>query len=343
MKDIPKISVGISTGDPNGIGIEILLKAFQDKRLYDFFIPVVFAHHQSVLAESKRLGFTTDFLTLKNINSPKRGRINVVNTWEKPFPFNHGTIAPLAGEAALSSLKAAAIALKKKQLNTLVTAPIHKKNIQTKDFNFPGHTDYLNKELQGDSLMFMITEGLRVALVTDHIPLKEITQKLSEEKIAQKIDLLTKSLIQDFGIQRPKIAVLGINPHTGDDGVIGTEDDTILRPLIKSLFDKGDLVFGPFAADGFFGSQSYTKYDAVLAMYHDQGLIPFKTLSFGKGVNFTAGLNRVRTSPDHGTAFDIAGKGIADASSFIEALFTARSIFLQRQEFERNNTNQSSK
>jgi len=343
LKDIPKISVGISTGDPNGIGIEILLKAFQDKRLYDFFIPVVFAHHQSVLAESKRLGFTTDFLTLKNINSPKRGRINVVNTWEKPFPFNHGTIAPLAGEAALSSLKAAAIALKKKQLNTLVTAPIHKKNIQTKDFNFPGHTDYLNKELQGDSLMFMITEGLRVALVTDHIPLKEITQKLSEEKIAQKIDLLTKSLIQDFGIQRPKIAVLGINPHTGDDGVIGTEDDTILRPLIKSLFDKGDLVFGPFAADGFFGSQSYTKYDAVLAMYHDQGLIPFKTLSFGKGVNFTAGLNRVRTSPDHGTAFDIAGKGIADASSFIEALFTARSIFLQRQEFERNNTNQSSK
>ncbi len=343
MKDIPKISVGISTGDPNGIGIEILLKAFQDKRLYDFFIPVVFAHHQSVLAESKRLGFTTDFFTLKNINSPKRGRINVVNTWEKPFPFNHGTIAPLAGEAALSSLKAAAIALKKKQLNTLVTAPIHKKNIQTKDFNFPGHTDYLNKELQGDSLMFMITEGLRVALVTDHIPLKEITQKLSEEKITQKIDLLTKSLIQDFGIQRPKIAVLGINPHTGDDGVIGTEDDTILRPLIKSLIDKGDLVFGPFAADGFFGSQSYTKYDAVLAMYHDQGLIPFKTLSFGKGVNFTAGLNRVRTSPDHGTAFDIAGKGIADASSFIEALFTARSIFLQRQEFERNNTIQSSK
>jgi 4-hydroxythreonine-4-phosphate dehydrogenase len=343
LKDIPKISVGISTGDPNGIGIEILLKAFQDKRLYDFFIPVVFAHHQSVLAESKRLGFTTDFFTLKNINSPKRGRINVVNTWEKPFPFNHGTIAPLAGEAALSSLKAAAIALKKKQLNTLVTAPIHKKNIQIKDFNFPGHTDYLNKELQGDSLMFMITEGLRVALVTDHIPLKEITQKLSEEKIAQKIDLLTKSLIQDFGIQRPKIAVLGINPHTGDDGVIGTEDDTILRPLIKSLIDKGDLVFGPFAADGFFGSQSYTKYDAVLAMYHDQGLIPFKTLSFGKGVNFTAGLNRVRTSPDHGTAFDIAGKGIADASSFIEALFTARSIFLQRQEFELNNTNQSSK
>jgi 4-hydroxythreonine-4-phosphate dehydrogenase len=150
-------------------------------------------------------------------------------------------------------------------------------------------------------------------------------------------------LIQDFGIQRPKIAILGINPHTGDEGVIGTEDDTLLRPLIKSLFDKGNLVFGPFAADGFFGSQSYTKYDAVLAMYHDQGLIPFKTLSFGKGVNFTAGLNKVRTSPDHGTAFDIAGKGIADASSFIEALFTSRSIFLKRQEFERNNTNQSSK
>ena len=180
--------------------------------------------------------------------------------------------------------------------------------------------------------MFMITEGLRVALVTDHIPLKEIPNQLSKENIGHKLSLLSKSLIQDFGIQRPKIAVLGINPHTGDQGVIGKEDDSILRPLIKQFFDKGQLVFGPFAADGFFGSQSYTKYDAVLAMYHDQGLIAFKTLSFGKGVNFTAGLNRVRTSPDHGTAFDIAGQGRADESSFREALYAARSIYLQRKE-----------
>jgi 4-hydroxythreonine-4-phosphate dehydrogenase len=179
--------------------------------------------------------------------------------------------------------------------------------------------------------MFMISEGLRVALVTDHIPIKEIPKQLTKENITQKITLLSNSLKQDFGIQNPKIAILGINPHTGDQGVIGDEDDILLRPLIKKLFDKGHLVFGPFAADGFFGSQSYARYDAVLAMYHDQGLIPFKTLSFGKGVNFTAGLNQVRTSPDHGTAFDIAGQGKADASSFREALFAARSIYLKRK------------
>lgn len=343
MKDIPKISVGISTGDPNGIGIEIILKAFEDKRLFSFITPVVFAHTQSLAEEAKRLGFTTDFFTLNNINSPKQGRINVVDTWTKPFSFHHGKLDTAAGEAALSSLQAATLALKKAQVKALVTAPIHKKNIQNPSFNFPGHTDYLSKELEGESLMFMVTEGLKIALVTDHVPLREITQKLSKERITKKIEMLSKSLTQDFGIQRPKIAVLAINPHAGDEGVIGTEDDTLLRPLLKSLFEKGEMVFGPFAADGFFGSQSYTKYDAVLAMYHDQGLIPFKTLSFGKGVNFTAGLTQVRTSPDHGTAFDIAGQGIADASSFKEALFTARSIYLKRKDFEKEIVNQRSK
>ena len=278
MNEIFKISVGISVGDPNGIGIEIILKAFQDKRLFSFFTPIVFAHSESLEKESKRMGFTTPIFLLKDLNTPKRGQLNVVNCWERPFKFNYGKVETAGGVAALSSLKSATAALKKNQVATLVTAPIHKKNIQVKDFNFPGHTDFLNAQLEGESLMFMITEGLRVALVTDHIPLKEIPNQLSKENIGHKLSLLSKSLIQDFGIQRPKIAVLGINPHTGDQGVIGKEDDSILRPLIKQFFDKGQLVFGPFAADGFFGSQSYTKYDAVLAMYHDQGLIAFKTL-----------------------------------------------------------------
>lgn len=332
MNEIPKINVGLSVGDPNGIGIEIILKTFQDKRIFSFFTPIVFAHSESLDKESKRMGFNTPIFPLKDLNSPKQGQLNVFNSWETPFNFKHGKEVPAGGIAALNSLKSATDALQKSQIATLVTAPIHKKNIQTKDFHFPGHTDFLNSQLEGESLMFMITEGLRVALVTDHIPLREIPNQLSTESIAHKLSLLSKSLISDFGIQRPRIAVLGINPHTGDQGVIGKEDDQILRPLIKQLIEKGELVFGPFPADGFFGSQSYSKYDAVLAMYHDQGLIPFKTLSFGKGVNFTAGLNRVRTSPDHGTAFDIAGQGKADESSFREALYASRSIYLQRKE-----------
>ncbi|MDA0793583.1 MAG: 4-hydroxythreonine-4-phosphate dehydrogenase PdxA [Bacteroidetes bacterium] len=330
MTELPKIRIGISAGDPNGIGIEIILKAFHDKRLFDFFTPIVFANSENLINEKKRLDLSTSIFALKNLETPKNGQLNVINTWQKPFRFTFGKEEVAAGAAALSSLVAATTALKNSQIEALVTAPIHKKSIQSDSFHFPGHTDYLNKELEGESLMFMISERLRVALVTHHIPLKEVTTVLTKQIITDKIKRLSKSLIQDFGIQRPKIAVLGINPHTGDQGVIGNEDDLLLRPLLKELFDQGQLVFGPYAADGFFGSQTYTRYDAVLAMYHDQGLIPFKTLSFGKGVNFTAGLNRVRTSPDHGTAFDIAGQGVADPSSFIEALFSAREIFQKR-------------
>ena len=333
MIETSKICVGISAGDPNGIGLEIILKAFQDKRLFDFFIPIVFANSENLIKEKKRMGLTTTIFHLKDIKTPRSGQLNVINTWKKPFIFDYGEENEKAGSEALSSLNAATIALRNKEIDALVTAPIHKKSIQSKNFQFPGHTDYLDEHLEGESLMFMISEELRVALVTDHIPLKDVPSALTEEKITKKITLLSKSLEQDFGIQRPKIAILGINPHAGDQGVIGKEDDEMLRPLLKKLFESGTLVFGPFPADGFFGSQSYSKYDAVLAMYHDQGLIPFKTLSFGKGVNYTAGLNRVRTSPDHGTAFDIAGQGKADPGSFTEALFSARAIYLQRKEF----------
>ena len=205
----------------------------------------------------------------------------------------------------------------------LVTAPINKHNIQSEDFKFPGHTDYLAKELEGDSLMFMIAESLRVGLLTDHVPVKDIVAHISEDLIVKKINTVYDSLKRDFKIGKPKIAVLGINPHTGDNGVIGHEDDEVLRPTLKKIKEEGKLVYGPYAADSFFGSGNYKNFDAIIATYHDQGLIPFKTLSFGQGVNFTAGLNKVRTSPDHGTAYEIAGKGAADSGSFKEAVFTA--------------------
>ena len=209
---------------------------------------------------------------------------------------------------AMQSLDEAVKALQKNKVDVLVTLPIHKQAFQLAGFKYPGHTDYLNEKLQGDCLMFMVHENLKVALVTDHIPIQKVAQAISEDLLRQKIDSLIKSLKEDFGLSRPKIALLGLNPHIGDHGVIGTEDDELIRPVINAYFEKGDLVFGPYAADGFFGSKQYQAFDAVLAMYHDQGLIPFKTLAFGSGVNFTSGLERIRTSPDHGTGFDIAGK-----------------------------------
>ncbi len=332
MSEIPKIRVGISVGDPNGIGFEIILKTFSDKRIFDFFTPVVFAHHKNFIEERKKLGITVSVFSLSNIKNPNKGQLNVVNVWDAPFPIVYGKEQAEAGLRAITSLEAATLALKNRDVDVLVTAPIHKKSIQSEAFKFPGHTDYLNAQLEGQSLMFMVTDQLKVALMSDHIPLKDVVGYLNEDKINTKIALLEKSLIQDFGIQRPKIAVLGINPHTGDNGVIGEEDDTLLTPVIKKWNEKGSLVFGPYPADGFFGNQSYSKFDAVLAIYHDQGLIPFKTLSFGQGVNFTAGLSHVRTSPDHGTAFDLAGKGVADPSSFSEAVYRAREIFNKRNE-----------
>ena len=211
-----------------------------------------------------------------------------------------------------------------------MTAPINKHNIQSDAFQFPGHTDFLNQELEGNSLMFMISDSLRVGLLTDHVPVGEVPEHINEALVSSKIDLIYKSLKSDFAIGAPKIAVLGINPHTGDNGVIGSEDDTVLRPALRKIKESGKLIYGPYAADSFFGSNNYENFDAIVATYHDQGLIPFKTLTFGNGVNYTAGLNKVRTSPDHGTAYDIAGQGIANIDSFKEAIFTGLEIFKNR-------------
>lgn len=335
MRTSDKIMVGISIGDPNGIGIELLLKVFEDKRMFDFFTPLAFADINLIKSERKKFSLHTDLRPLSESENPHKSKLNVISVAKESFEVKYGAVSEQAGNLAIASLEAAVAALQKKRVDVLVTLPIHKQAMQKAGFQYPGHTDYLAEKLKGESLMFMVHESLRVALVTDHIPLQKVSIALSETLLKQKIDLLLKSLSNDFGIIKPKIALLGLNPHNGDQGVIGTEDDTIIRPVVTHYFDQGQMVFGPYAADGFFGAQHHKSFDAVLAMYHDQGLIPFKTLAFGSGVNFTAGLQAVRTSPDHGTGFDIAGKKKADKSSFLEALFLARKVFLNRKETQK--------
>lgn len=330
MSESKKNIVGISVGDLNGIGAEIILKTFQDNRMFDFCTPVVFANVKLMNFLKKQLHLKTIIQQAKNLEEVAEGKLNIINVWEEAVKIEFGTENNDIGAFAFKSLQAATKALKENKIDTLVTAPINKAAIQSKDFKFPGHTDYLNQELEGDSLMFMITDGLKVGLFTDHVALPEVVKHLTPGLISQKISTIHQSLIKDFGISKPKIAVLGINPHTGDNGVIGKEDDEVLRPTLLKIKEAGKLVFGPYAADSFFGSGNYKQFDAVVATYHDQGLIPFKTLSFGSGVNYTAGLSQVRTSPDHGTAFEIAGKGEANYESFREAVYKSIEIYNNR-------------
>ena len=319
IKKAENIIVGISIGDLNGIGSEVVLKTFEDSRMLELCTPVIFANVKIISFVKKNFDSTSALHGIDRLDQIVLGKINVLNVWKEVIDLNLGTNDDKIGEYAIKSFVAATKALKEGMIDVLVTAPINKYNIQSESFKFPGHTDYLEQELEGNALMLMVQDNLRVGLLTDHIPLNEVASHLTEALIIQKIQTVKQSLIQDFSINKPKIAVLGLNPHCGDGGVIGTEDDSILKPTLKKIFEKGTLVFGPFAADGFFGSNQYEKYDAVIATYHDQGLIPFKTLSFGKGVNYTAGLNKIRTSPDHGTAYDIAGKGIANPTATVLA------------------------
>ncbi|WP_418264263.1 4-hydroxythreonine-4-phosphate dehydrogenase PdxA [Flavobacterium faecale] len=334
MKKAENIIVGISIGDLNGIGSEVVLKTFEDSRMLELCTPVIFANVKILSFIKKNLETTVALHGIDKIDQLIPGKINVLNVWKEGVDLNLGTNDDKVGEYAIKSFVASTKALKEDQIDVLVTAPINKYNIQSEEFKFPGHTDYLNQELEGNALMLMVQDNLRVGLLTDHVPLNQVSNHLTEALIKKKIETIKQSLIQDFNIIRPKIAVLGLNPHCGDGGVIGNEDDAILKPTLEKIFNKGTLVFGPFAADGFFGSGQYEKYDAIIATYHDQGLIPFKTLSFGKGVNYTAGLNKVRTSPDHGTAYDIAGKGIADFNSFKEAVYLAIDIYRSRIQHE---------
>ena len=325
-----KIKVGISIGDPNGIGIEVILKIFERREIFDFFTPVLYGNMKLISFQKRHLNLKTSLNPYREGGKLSPNQVNVVDVWNTPFNSSFGESTKEGGELALKSLVAATKALKVGKVDVLVTAPIDKHNIQSDTFKFPGHTDYLAKELGGKSLMFMITDALKVGLLTDHVPVSEVAQLITPERIEEKVALMMQSLREDFGIAKPKIGVLGVNPHTGDQGIIGKEDDEVLRPTLKKLYDKGHIVLGPYAADSFFGAQTHAQFDAVLAIYHDQGLIPFKTLSFGQGVNYTAGLTKVRTSPDHGTAFEIAGKGEAHIDSFKEALFAARNIYFER-------------
>jgi 4-hydroxythreonine-4-phosphate dehydrogenase len=333
MKKEENIKVGISIGDLNGIGSEIILKIFEDARMLDFCTPIIFASIKTMSFVKKHYKIDINLNGINHINQAVIGKVNVLNCWKENVNISFGKEDKTIGEYAIKSLQKATKALKSDEIDVLVTAPINKSSIQSDTFKFPGHTDYLNQELEGNSLMFMVNGGLRVGLLTDHVPVKDVSKHITTKLIEDKINTVHDSLIKDFKINKPKIAVLGINPHTGDNGVIGNEDDKILRPALKKIKEKGKLVFGPYAADSFFGSNNYQNFDAIIASYHDQGLIPFKTLSFGQGVNYTAGLNKVRTSPDHGTAFEIAGKGQADIGSFKEAIFTAIKIFNNRNEY----------
>jgi 4-hydroxythreonine-4-phosphate dehydrogenase len=332
-KKAENVIVGISIGDLNGVGTEIILKTFEDARMMEMCTPVIFGNVKVLSFVKKNFELTCNLHGIDSLDQMVIGKINVLNVWKESVNIEFGKNDETIGQYAIKSFTEAVAALKATKIDVLVTAPINKYNIQSEDFKFPGHTDYLDKELDGDALMLMVQDNLRVGLLTDHIPVNEVSAHLTEALIRKKLITVNNSLKQDFGVNKPKIAVLGVNPHSGDNGVIGKEDDEVVKPALKKLFEEGVLVFGPYSADSFFGSGQYEKYDAVIAAYHDQGLIPFKTLAFGGGVNYTAGLEAVRTSPDHGTAYDIAGKGVADNNSFKEAVYMALDIFHSRAEY----------
>jgi len=327
------IKVGITVGDINGIGIEIILKTFEDARMLEFCTPIIFASSKLVSAHKKQLNLHTQTNGIENATKAIPNKVNLVNVWKDNVKIDFGKETKEGGKYAFLSLQAAVKSLQNNEIDVLVTAPINKHNIQSDDFKFSGHTEYLEDNFEGESLMILMTDKIKIGLITGHIPIQKITETITQELIEKKVNIMHNSLIQDFNISKPKIAVLGLNPHCGDNGVIGNEDNDLIKPTLERMQVNGKLVYGPYSADSFFGSESYKKFDGILAMYHDQGLAPFKTLSFGKGVNFTAGLNKIRTSPDHGTAYEIAGKGEANHNSFKEALYSAIDIFKSRKEY----------
>ena len=331
-----RLVIGISLGDYNGIGPEVILKALQYNRLQKICTPVIYGSMR-ILNRYRNLLNLKDWNLngAQTIHQISHKLTNVITCWpDQNQDIQPGKVTPEAGQAAFACLQRAVDDLKDGKLDALVTAPINKYNIQSEEFKFPGHTEYLAQEFGvPDNLMFMVSDILRVGVVTGHVPLGRVRQNVTRDRIAQKLTLMMQSLKQDFGIEKPKIAVLGLNPHAGEEGLLGNEELEIIKPLITEFINKGEMVFGPYPADGFFGTQSYRKFDAVLAMYHDQGLIPFKSIAFEEGVNFTAGMPAVRTSPDHGTAYDIAGKDLADETSMLQAIYTAIDVARNRKEY----------
>jgi len=333
--------IGISCGDLNGIGIELIIKTFSDNRILEHCTPVVFASNKAINFYKKSIPESNfNYQNTRDFSRINPKQVTIFNCWEEDVAINPGVLNDTGGKYAVLSLQTAVAALKQKQIDGLVTAPIHKKNIQSAEFSFTGHTPYLKSIFGVNDVVMMLCAGdFRVALVTEHVPVAEVAKHITKEKILSKLNIIQQSLQRDFGIDKPRIAVLGLNPHAGDEGLIGNEEETIIKPAIKEAKNNNMLVVGPYSADAFFARRSFERFDAVLAMYHDQGLIPFKALAIGEGVNYTAGLPAVRTSPDHGVAFDIAGKDKADTSSFITAVFECIDIINRRNGYADNHSN----
>ena len=328
--------IGISIGDINGIGIELIIKTLNDNRILEICTPVIFGNNKVINFYRKGMqDVNINFNIIKDPGFINHKQLNLFNCWEEDVNVTPGILNDIGGKYAVKSLTAASKALKEGKIDGLVTAPLHKKNVQSADFNFTGHTPYL-KNLFGaaDVAMFMIAENMRVALLTEHVAVKDIAPFITRENILSKLQIINNSLKRDFNINKPRIAVLGLNPHAGDEGLIGKEEEEIIKPSVKEAKQRDIFCFGPYAADAFFARGQHEKFDGVLAMYHDQGLIPFKSMAIGEGVNYTAGIAGVRTSPDHGVAFDIAGSGKADESSFREAIFKCVDIINGRREYD---------
>ena len=327
-----KIKIGITQGDINGIGYEVIIKSLTDNRIMELCTPIVYGSSKIASYHRKTLCITDfNFNLIKNANLASQKRPNIINCNDREIKIELGRSTSIAGELSYESLEMAIDDMKNNLFDVLVTGPINKKNIQSNDFKFPGHTEYLAQKFDTkDHLMLMVSENIRIGVVTGHVPIKEVSEKITVDLIMKKLITMNESLQIDFGIRKPKIALLGLNPHTGDEGVIGVEEEEVIIPSINKAKDYNILAFGPYAADGFFGSSQFTKFDGILAMYHDQGLIPFKTLSFNSGVNFTAGLPIIRTSPAHGTAYELAGKNMASANSFRQAIYLGIDIYKNR-------------
>jgi len=333
--------IGITTGDLNGVGMEVIIKTFSDNRMLDLCTPVIFTSNK-VVNYYRRIvpDLPFNFTSTKDLTKLNPKQVNIFTCWEEEVPIQPGVLTDAGGKYAIRSLMVATQCLKDGQLDAIVTAPIHKSNTNIPDFPYTGHTPFFKDKFGAkDVVMLLYSGGFRVALATEHIPISKVPAAITKELLQTKLAILKESLIKDFGIDKPRIAVLGLNPHAGDEGQIGNEEQTVIKPVIDNQRQNGNLVFGPYGADAFFARGIYTEFDAVLAMYHDQGLVAFKSIAQGEGVNYTAGLPVIRTSPDHGTAFDIAGKNIAEPESFREAVFQAIQLLEQRKQYADNTAN----
>ena len=336
MEQERKIRVAITQGDTNGVGYEVIFKAFADPTILELCTPIIYGSPKIAAYHRKALNIDTNFSIINNADEARDGRVNLLNCFDDEVKVELGLPSTEAGSAALKALDRAMTDFRSGLYDVLVTAPINKATIQSPGFHFPGHTEYIETSV-GDgqkALLILMNETLRVALVTTHLPIKDVAKAITKEGIIEKTTIFHTALKRDFRISNPRIAVLALNPHAGDDGLLGQEEKEIISPAIEELAGKGIQAFGPYPADGFFGSGAYDHFDGVLAMYHDQGLAPFKTIALESGVNYTAGLPIVRTSPDHGTAYDIAGQGKADENSMRQAIYTAIDVFRNRQNYD---------